>query len=97
MARTGGGFPLEIKSLFRGSPTFDSLEPLLILPEHKVPLPGGSRPSQNDVWVLARTDKDLVSIAVEGKVSESFGPTVADWSVDASDGSKKGSHSYAST
>ncbi|MFA7012304.1 MAG: hypothetical protein WC202_05045, partial [Desulfobacterales bacterium] len=46
------------------------------LPEHKVPLPGGSRSSQNDIWVLARSKGQLISIAVEGKVSETFGPTV---------------------
>jgi hypothetical protein len=44
-----------------------------------VPLRGGSRPSQTDLWALGRTDQGLVSIAVEGKVRESFGPTLGDW------------------
>ena len=35
-------------------------------------LPGGRRPSQNDVFVLASGSEGLVSIAVEGKVAESF-------------------------
>ncbi|MFA7013666.1 MAG: hypothetical protein WC202_12005 [Desulfobacterales bacterium] len=56
------------------------------MPEHKVPLPGGSRSSQNDIWVLARSKGQLISIAVEGKVSEPFGPTVQEWRADSSPG-----------
>jgi len=62
---------------------------LIIIPEHQVPLPGGTRPSQNDCWVLARTMNDLVSIAIEGKVSEPFGPSIGEWFQDATDGKKK--------
>ena len=70
--------PSGVRKVFDQS-EFDELtglEVLIAIPEHKVPLPGGSRPSQNDVWVLARGAKDLVSIAVEGKVLEEFGPTL---------------------
>jgi hypothetical protein len=50
------------------------------IPEHRVPLPGGSLPSQTDLFVLAKaTTDELVSIAVEGKVAEPFGPTVLEW------------------
>ncbi|WP_287042688.1 hypothetical protein [Desulfonatronospira sp. MSAO_Bac3] len=59
---------------------------LLAFPEHQVPLPGGSRPSQNDIWVLARSQGELISIAVEGKVSESFGPTIQEWQAQSSPG-----------
>lgn len=59
---------------------------MLAIPEHKVSLPGGSRPSQNDIWVLARSQGQLVSIAVEGKVSEPFGPTVQEWQIESSSG-----------
>jgi hypothetical protein len=38
------GFPTEVRSVLES--TFPSIELLLALPEHKVPLPGGSRPSQ---------------------------------------------------
>jgi len=62
---------------------------LLGIPEHKVPLPGGSRASQNDVWVLAGNAEGLVFIAVEGKVAESFGPTLGEWRKDASAGKAK--------
>jgi len=58
----------------------------LAIPEHQVPLPGGSRPSQNDVWALGETANRLVSIAVEGKVSEPFGPPVGEWFSEASAG-----------
>ncbi|MGJ0517172.1 MAG: DUF6946 family protein [Methylomicrobium sp.] len=76
------GFPSEVASVL--SPQFPSVELLLALPEHQVPLPGGSRPSQNDIWVLARSKGKLISIAVEGKVSEPFGPTVQEWQAEPS-------------
>jgi hypothetical protein len=73
------GLPPEVTALFDSKEAFAGIELLLGIPEHKVPLPGGSRPSQTDLWVLARTAGDLVSIAVEGKVRESFGPTLDEW------------------
>jgi hypothetical protein len=80
------GFPDEISKLFATVPTLAGIQPLLAIPEHKVPLPGGSRASQTDLWVLARTDADLLSIAVEGKVRESFGPTIGEWMAGESTG-----------
>ncbi len=69
-----GGFPGEVQAVFNESESvcLHDLEFLIGIPEHEVPLPGGRRPSQNDVFVLARGSDGLVSIAVEGKVSESF-------------------------
>nr|WP_320041960.1 hypothetical protein [uncultured Desulfobacter sp.] len=58
------------------------IEPLFIIPEHKVPLPGGAAASQNDIWVLGKTDTHLVSFTVEGNVSEPFGPTAEEWFED---------------
>lgn len=83
------GFPVPVDAVFQaaGQP-FSSMKPLLVIPEHKVPLPGGRRDSQNDVWVLARHATGLASITVEGKVSESFGPTLADWSANMSPGKR---------
>jgi hypothetical protein len=68
------GFPTEVRSMLEGSglSPFTDLEFLLGFPEYEVPLPGGSRPSQNDVFVLARGMDGLVTIAVEGKVFEPF-------------------------
>lgn len=56
------------------------------IPEYRVPLPGGSTPSQNDILVLARTPHELITIAVEGKVDESFGPPTGQRLADASVG-----------
>jgi hypothetical protein len=78
------GFPSEVASVLEQR--FPSVELLLVLPEHRVPLPGGSRPSQSDIWVLARSQGQLISVAVEGKVSEPFGPTVQEWQVESSSG-----------
>lgn len=83
------GFPPEVAALFAASnePAFHGLSPLLALPEYKVALEGGNRPSQTDLFVLAKDGADrLVSIAVEGKVNESFGPTLEEWQKEASSG-----------
>jgi len=80
------GIPSEILSVLAQVPSLRGLKTVLAIPEHQVPLPGGRRPSQNDVWALAETATGLVSIAVEGKVSEPFGPTVGEWLSEASTG-----------
>lgn len=80
------GLPAEVHRAL--SVQFPDIELLLAIPEHQVPLPGGRRKSQNDVWALARAGGQLVSIAVEGKVSEPFGPTVEDWLVEDSPGKR---------
>ena len=81
--------PKDVKTVLSQIPVFEGIEALIITPEHKVPLPGGTRPSQTDCWVLARTSTDLVSIAVEGKVSEPFGPTIREWLENPSKGKKE--------
>ncbi len=74
------GFPRSVAAVFeRAGKPFADLEPLLILPEHKVPLPGGRAASQSDIWVLARGGDEMVSIAVEGKVDEPFDKTIHEW------------------
>jgi hypothetical protein len=85
------GFPREVaKALSHTTdPLLDGLTPLLAVPEFKVPLPGGVRSSQNDLFVLARSLAGPVSIMVEGKVSESFGPTLDEWQQDMSPGKTK--------
>jgi len=84
------GFPEEVKSVLRaaGRP-FSRLEPLLILPEHKVPLPGRSTASQSDIWILSKSETQLFSISVEGKVSESFGEPVNRWILEDSKGKQE--------
>jgi hypothetical protein len=68
------GFPSEVQAVLDESDaeSLHELEFLIGIPEHEVPLPGGDRPSQNDVFVLAKGSDGLVSITVEGKVSEPF-------------------------
>lgn len=81
------GFPSEVQTVFRneGIP-FADLTPLIILPEHKVALPGRSTASQSDLWILAKSGNDLFSITVEGKVSESFNKPVSDWLIEDTKG-----------
>jgi len=83
------GFPSEIKDILSQHAIMAKAEPLLIFPEWKVSLPGGSRPSQNDVWILAKSGDDLISITIEGKVDEPFDKTVGEWKADASPGKDK--------
>lgn len=73
------GFPVSVRQAIESSGAFAGLELLLAVPEVKTPLPGGSRPTQTDLWALARCDAGLVSVAVEGKAAESFGPTLGEW------------------
>jgi len=74
-------FPKSVKTVFMksGMVIFKSIELLLAIPEYEVPLLGGLRPSQNDIFILARGNNQLISIAVEGKVAEDFGQPVAEW------------------
>jgi hypothetical protein len=82
------GLPPEIAALFPVTGDTDGL--LLAIPEYKVALPGSNLgASQNDVFALIRVNNVIYSVMVEGKVSEPFGNTVADWLIDASDGKKK--------
>lgn len=85
------GFPPEIAELFTGGCGFQGEAPelLLAIPEHKVPLPGGQRESQNDVFALVRIGDRTVSMTVEGKVNEPFGPTVGQWLTNPSPGKQE--------
>jgi len=84
--QSADGFPAEIQAAFSQNEHLSDIQLLLAIPEHKVPLAGGTRPSQNDIWALARAKPGLVSIAVEGKVSEPFGPTLSEWLAQGSKG-----------
>ncbi len=83
------GFPPEIERLLDQDSALKAAVPLFIFPEWKVPLPGGPGPSQNDAWVLAKSSKGLISIAIEGKVEERFDTTVGEWLRDASNGKRE--------
>ena len=78
------GFPKEVEYIFKES-NIKLLENLTFIygfPEYKVPLPGGSTSSQNDLYVLAKSNEELITIMVEGKVTDTFGPTLDAWKGD---------------
>lgn len=81
-------FPPEVRRVFRESVihVFQDIEMLIAFPEFKIPLPGGRRASQSDIFILAKGAGQLVSIMVEGKVSEPFGDTIAEWKAQAGRG-----------
>ena len=85
------GLPPEIVKILQTQPKFaeGSAELLAAFPEWKVSLPGGSRKSQSDVFALVRCGEQTLSITIEGKVSETFGPLITDWLNNASDGKRK--------
>ena len=64
--------PPEITQALSDSP-LSGLRPILAIPEYEVPLPGGSRPSQNDLFLLGQVGEDLAVVMIEGKVDEPFG------------------------
>lgn len=82
------GFSPEVATVFAAAadPLFADATPVLAIPEYKVALPGGRRSSQNDLFVLARAASKPISIIVEGKVDEPFGPTLGEWRSKASSG-----------
>lgn len=86
------GFPAELQRMFAtcAEPALRKLELLLAIPEYPVDLTDGRRPSQTDLFVLARAkDGRLACIMVEGRVSEPFGETLEAWLKGASAGKRK--------
>lgn len=85
------GFPKSVVDVFKSSQfdLFHNVEFVLGIPEHKVTLPGKGYDSQNDLFVLGKSGCELISIAVEGKVSEPFSnDTVEEWLENGSDNKK---------
>ena len=74
-------FPRSVRKVFRNSgiELFQNIELLLAFPEYKVPLLGGRRASQNDIFILAKGNNQLISMMVEGKASEPFDKTISEW------------------
>jgi len=86
-----GDFPEEVRKVFNASgiKLFQQIELLLAFPEYKVSLPGGRRASQSDIFILAKSNRQLISITVEGKVNEPFGETIADWKTQKGKGRER--------
>lgn len=72
------GMPPRIRQTLEGA-FKANIEPLIVIPEYKVPLPGGRTQSQNDAFVLARIGDQMAVIMIEGKVAEPFGDTISKW------------------
>ena len=72
--------PEKISTLLSasGDPALDCLSLVVAFPEWEVPLPFGTSSSMTDVMAITRNDHGLCTIAVEAKVDESFGPSVAE-------------------
>jgi len=85
------GFPESVVTTFQNSKIdlFENVELLFTFPEYKVPLPGGNRESQNDIYVIAKSNHNLISIMIEGKVSEPFDKTILNWISNSSENSGK--------
>jgi hypothetical protein len=81
-------FPSSVEKVFRKSKfsIFQDTKILLAFPEYKVPLPGGTTSSTNDIFILARGNNQLIAITVEGKVSEPFDKPVSEWKADTGRG-----------
>lgn len=84
-------FPESVRRVFAASgyPRLQNMEFIFGLPEYRTPLAGGRTPSQSDIFVLARSGRGLISITVEGKVDEDFGPLTSDWRKDGSPGKRE--------
>jgi len=86
-----GDFPQSVRKVFKdsGVKLFHDVKLLFAFPEYKVPLLGGRRASQSDIFVLAKGGGQLISIMVEGKVHEPFGETVAEWRAEGGRGKER--------
>lgn len=76
------GLPQTIRNAL--SSISSNIEPLLVIPEYKVSMPGQGGDSQNDAFLLARLGNQTASIMIEGKVSETFDKEICDWMKNAS-------------
>jgi hypothetical protein len=85
-AKTPRGLPREVGQVLDSHPASAGAELLFAFPEHRVALPGGSRASQTDLWAVVKTTSGLISVAVEAKAGEPFGPTIAEWAREGSTG-----------
>ena len=73
--------PSSVEKVFKQSnlSLFNDVQILYGFPEYKVSLPGRGASSQNDLYLLAKAEDELMTIMVEGKLSETFGDKVETW------------------
>jgi len=70
------GFPAEVSGLLNTLNATRDATLVLAIPEHQVPLAGGARASQTDLWLLATTSRGLLSVVVEAIGNQGFDPAV---------------------
>jgi len=75
------GLPSEIEAVFASAKDESLRDAQLVfaIPEYKVALEGGQRPSQNDVFALVTSSGGLISMMVEGKAREDFDVLFEQW------------------
>lgn len=80
--------PAEIISVLESGKdaAIEKLELLVAIPEWKVNLPGGNRPSQTDVLAITRNSSGLVILGIEAKVEEPFDCSIEEKKAKASKG-----------
>lgn len=78
--------PGEIVSLFDHAeePAMRDASLAIAIPEYKVSLAGGRRPSQNDVFAILTCSGGLISLMVEGKGKENFDEPLGVWKMKTS-------------
>lgn len=86
--RSERGLPPEIAKAFDSQIALEGARLLVALPEHKVPLKGRGKPSQNDIWAFLRKGDNYISLTVEGKAGEPFASTLGEWLVDGREGKR---------
>lgn len=78
----GPAVPQRVQSWLSATEEYRGAELLEGWFERSTDLPGRGAPSQTDLLLLLRSGDDAAVVAVEGKVSEPFGPLVGDWLKD---------------
>jgi hypothetical protein len=73
------GIPASVQAVLDKVPLYGGAQMLDGFFERKVALPAVGAASQTDLMVLAAVEGGIAVIAVEGKVTEPFGPLIAEW------------------
>lgn len=81
-----GSLPPAIASLLATDPAFAGATLVRATFEKQTPLDDFGRPSQTDVLAEVVTPSGPAVLAVEAKVDETFGPTVAEWQANDTPG-----------
>lgn len=71
------GVPIGLQRIMQNAMKND-FQPIFAFPEYVVPIPGGNRGSQNDIFLLGLSGAELIVTMVEGKVKESFDKTISE-------------------